>query len=146
MPTQTDKEYIEYAKGVARDLTDSCLTDRSAIRVITELCTRLAVSAVELAEADRRAGAAERMHAGVLGTRAKHENWKRRAKEEAGYHCNTSFDVVWSETLASAKTVRALRAHLGNIADDYHPSIPRDADLALSEMRSAIKALLETPQ
>ena len=31
------------------------------------------------------------------------ETWRDRAKEEAGYHRNISFDIVWKETLNKAQ-------------------------------------------
>lgn len=57
----------------------------------------------ELAEADRRAGAAERRMADLEDTISKANRSRDRMKEEAGYHTNVSFDVVWAETLAKAK-------------------------------------------
>lgn len=59
---------------------------------------------IDLAEADRRAGAAERRMADLEDTISKANRSRDRMKEEAGYHTNVSFDVVWAETLAKAKT------------------------------------------
>lgn len=56
----------------------------------------------DLAEADRRAGAAERQMAEMTDTIARANRSIERMKEEAGYHSNVSFDVVWAETLAKA--------------------------------------------
>jgi hypothetical protein len=56
----------------------------------------------DLAEADRRAGAAERENAGLRDTINRNRDWLARAKKEAGYRDSVSFDVVWAETLKLA--------------------------------------------
>jgi hypothetical protein len=55
-------------------------------------------------EADRRAGAAERRCADLSDAAIKRASWLRKAKAQAGYSDRTSFDVVWSETLAKASS------------------------------------------
>lgn len=54
-------------------------------------------------EADRRAGAAERLRAYAEDTTARRQAWLKKAKAEAGYEDGVSFDRVWDETLARAK-------------------------------------------
>lgn len=57
----------------------------------------------ELAEADRRAGAAERKNAYTQETLNRRIDWLYKAKKEAGYPSTTSFDVIWKETLEKAR-------------------------------------------
>lgn len=57
----------------------------------------------DLAEADRRAGAAERENEQLRKTIQASRDWIEEAKDEAGYSRNVSFDVVWEETLAKAR-------------------------------------------
>jgi hypothetical protein len=54
----------------------------------------------DLAEADRRAGEAERRYARSVEDAISRESWIRKAKSEWGVHSNVSFDVVWAEALA----------------------------------------------
>ena len=68
-----------------------------------ELDESVAAMSADLAEADRRAGAAERAKARVDDDAAKRASWLRSAKAEAGYDDNVSFDVVWAETLAKSR-------------------------------------------
>lgn len=58
---------------------------------------------MELAEADRRAGAAERKNAGLQDTIDRANNSRDKQKAEAGYDRNVSFDRVWDEILAKAQ-------------------------------------------
>lgn len=58
--------------------------------------------ASDLAEADRRAGAAERENARLRNEASARSAWLSKAKREAGYPDSVSFDVVWAETLAKA--------------------------------------------
>lgn len=67
----------------------------------------------DLAEADRRAGAAERNLAEEVESNRRMRQWISSAKAEAGYHDNISFDVVWDETLAGAKAHKATAVALG---------------------------------
>jgi len=64
---------------------------------------------LERDEADRRAGAAEREMASLKDDLYRLNNWRERQKEAAGYHRNTSFDIVWAETLSKAKDSDALK-------------------------------------
>jgi hypothetical protein len=57
----------------------------------------------DLDEVDRRADAAERKNAELLESRQSEKEWLSKAKAEAGYDDNVSFDVVWAETLAKAR-------------------------------------------
>jgi hypothetical protein len=56
--------------------------------------------------ADRRAGAAERRMEDYQDTSIRRDQWLRKAKEDAGYHYNTSFDVVWADALAALKRAK----------------------------------------
>lgn len=56
-------------------------------------------------EADRRAGAAERLLSYERQDKRLRESWLDRAKEQWGVHRNTSFDIVWAEALALKKNV-----------------------------------------
>lgn len=62
-------------------------------------CDTLVKLSVELAEADRRAGAAERKAASLQKSYVARQDWLRKAKEEAGYDSSVSFDIVWRDTL-----------------------------------------------
>ena len=76
--------------------------NRDEIKVSGANDVEIAKLKAELAEADRRAGAAERRLADMADTLAKLNSSRDRMKAEAGYHANVSFDVVWAETLAKA--------------------------------------------
>lgn len=52
-------------------------------------------------EADRRAGAAERLNAHLEKSASLTRSWLDEAKRAAGYSANVSFDVVWAEALAA---------------------------------------------
>lgn len=54
----------------------------------------------QLAEADRRAGAAERMLESEKDTTFRHRQWTREAKEAWGTDDRVSFDEVWAEAMA----------------------------------------------
>ena len=56
----------------------------------------------DLAEADRRAGAAERENAQLRESEAKRHWWLSKAKEEAGFTDRDSFDDVWAHVLQLA--------------------------------------------
>lgn len=56
----------------------------------------------ELAEADRRAGAAEREMAQLKKDAAARTSWLDCAKRDRGYSGWDSFDKVWAETCALA--------------------------------------------
>jgi len=61
----------------------------------------------DLAVADARAGKAERLLASEQeGSRAR-ASWLKKAKQDAGYDPNVSFDVVWEEALAALKEKRS---------------------------------------
>jgi hypothetical protein len=77
-----------------------------------EAAARIAELEAERDEADRRAGAAERMAATVKERLVKEDLWRYRAKEERGYGFNVSFDVVWRETCAKADRADRLAAML----------------------------------
>jgi chromosome segregation ATPase len=68
-------------------------------------------------EADRRAGASERRIADLQDTVIRRNDWLHKAKVEAGYHDNVSFDVVWNETLAKAKEVERLTAEIAGCVE-----------------------------
>ena len=54
----------------------------------------------ELAEADRRAGAAERRLEKLEEQERRRDCWFLQAKRDAGYDQNVSFDIVWDALLA----------------------------------------------
>lgn len=54
----------------------------------------------QLAEADRRAGEAERKYAYEAESALKRADWFRNAKAQWGSSNNVSFDVIWDECLA----------------------------------------------
>lgn len=60
---------------------------------------------VELAEADRRAGAAERELAKAREDIDRFTSVRSKMKREAGYDDNVSFDLVWADVLAKSKGV-----------------------------------------
>ncbi len=62
--------------------------------------------AAERDEADRRAGAAERLLESLQDDARNRNSWLWKAKKDAGYDQNISFDVVWSEALAALKAAR----------------------------------------
>lgn len=64
-------------------------------------------------EADRRAGAAERLNARLEDDARKHRLWLAEAKKQAGFGCNTSFDVVWAQALDALTARQALEADHG---------------------------------
>jgi hypothetical protein len=60
----------------------------------------------ELDEADRRAGAAERQNEYLQDSQSRRTQWLDKAKNDAGYHRNVSFDDVWREALTALKARR----------------------------------------
>lgn len=85
------KTYVEFKESFA-SVTEAVDAWNAVNPVVTEL-----------AEADRRAGEAERKMADMQDTIYKHRCWNDEAKDAAGYHRNVSFDIVWAETLQKAK-------------------------------------------
>lgn len=61
-------------------------------------------------EADRRAGAAERLAAPTEEKYASLVAWRDRQKAEAGYDRSVSFDTVWAETLEKARKYDRMQA------------------------------------
>lgn len=103
-----------------------------ALEFLIERAERCRELEVERDEADRRAGSAERRLADAKSSRGKHDSWKRKAKFDAGYHDNTSFDVVWKETLEKAAEVERLHARVAAAAECLagwhgHEEVPRTA-------------------
>lgn len=39
----------------------------------------------------------------LLDTQYRRDEWLRKAKAEAGYHNNVSFDIVWKEVLEKSR-------------------------------------------
>lgn len=75
---------------------------------VLQLCAALRASqereaqaVAERDEADRRAGAAERRNEQLREDAFRRSQWLRKAKEEAGYDDDVSFDVVWRDALAA---------------------------------------------
>ena len=84
--------------------------------VCVELCrlhTRVQELEAERDEADRRAGRAERLMAGLNDDVRRFEEARRRMKVQWGVPENVSFDVVWQQAL-DAKAFQAQRVPLSN--------------------------------
>jgi hypothetical protein len=71
---------------------------------ISTLQERVRRLEADLAEADRRAGAAERVNDQLRDSASARSQWLSKAKREAGFDDAISFDVVWRETLAKASS------------------------------------------
>lgn len=93
------------AKG--HDLIASANTICRFAATVQSLSRRLEEARKERDEADRRAGAAERELADANDSIGKRKRWLRDAKRDAGYHDNTSFDVVWVDALAALKASKS---------------------------------------
>lgn len=65
----------------------------------------------QLDEADRRAGAAERLLDYEKSKTAAREDWLRKAKEQWGVSTYISFDHVWEKALALKKAADANSKH-----------------------------------
>ena len=61
----------------------------------------------QLAEADRRAGAAERLRASDAEALRAYATTRSKMKTQAGYDDNVSFDVVWADALAALLASRS---------------------------------------
>ena len=85
-----------------------------------ESAGRIAELTAQIAEADRRAGAAQRELASVSSELTSLKAARSSMKREAGYHENTSFDVVWDQTLAQARAVGADWDRLLALASEEH--------------------------
>ena len=90
---------------------------KGAADEIERLRTRVAELTSERDEADRRAGAAERLLDGERYCNRRHKEWMAGAKEEWGVDKNTSFGVVWEEAMAARARVAILEAALKPFAD-----------------------------
>jgi len=77
---------------------------------IEELEQQVAQLTAALADADRRAGAAERAMAGAYESLSNRSEWLAQAKRAWGVDANVSFDVVWQEALAMREAYQALTA------------------------------------
>lgn len=58
-----------------------------------------------IAEQDQMIGELTRKVNFLEDTESRRKDWLRKAKEDAGYDPNTSFDVVWKETLQKAESI-----------------------------------------
>ncbi|MDF7810720.1 hypothetical protein [Hymenobacter sp. YC55] len=76
------------------------ITKTEAIKLMSVEITQLKA---ELNEADRRAGAAERLLANLEIDMHKLRSWRDEQKRKAGYMDFISFDVVWKEILEKAQ-------------------------------------------
>jgi hypothetical protein len=63
-----------------------------------------------IAEQDRIIGSLTREVSYLKDLQMHHNEWNRKAKKEAGYHDNISFDIVWKETLEKAKAYQEMGA------------------------------------
>lgn len=92
-------------------------------------------------EADRRAGAAERLLEHLREGERRTNLWLSEAKEEAGYDINTSFDVVWKET---RERIRETEKHAAETAILAHDWMKRhDALLGFIQSRNEPGVLLD---
>lgn len=80
----------------------------TATKTFAQLEAELASMTQQRDDADRRAGAAERSKESLVEESHARASWLRKAKAEAGYDDNVSFDVVWKETLKKARTLESL--------------------------------------
>ena len=94
------------AKGV-NDAADKVVLEASA-QVIEQLLVKLHKITRERDEADRRAGAAERELAGEKDGTLRRNQWLDKAKRDAGYPTEESFDVVWEAALTALKDSRGI--------------------------------------
>lgn len=97
----------------------------SAVKRLSQMVETLRA---ERDEADRRAGAAERQGASLQDDSMRRTSWLSKAKDQAGYHSNVSFDVVWAEVLEKSKKWDALQRDLDQktqpqAAQDEQPTI-----------------------
>jgi len=69
---------------------------------ITSLSKALKV----IAEQDRMIGELTRHTNDLEDTERRRQDWKRKAKQDAGYDTRISFDIVWQEILALAQSKR----------------------------------------
>lgn len=67
--------------------------------VSESLCSIITELKIDLDEADRRAGEAERMLAQAQDSKIKRDLWLSKAKADWGVSDNVSFDTVWEEAL-----------------------------------------------
>jgi len=122
---------------------DSLVTAASAQARMAELET-------ERDDADRRAGAAERLLEGKTDSIIKRERWLRDAKEARGYHQNISFDRVWADTCAAADRAQAAEDRADRLADGITAAMliltPEPGDKPLTEREKMARQLLAALQ
>lgn len=92
---------------------------RTAIRLIADHSAEIERLRSDVSEADRRAGEAERRLESANDTIYKSSCWRDGIKIDLGYSHNTSFDIVWSETLAKAKESDQLRERVKAAGIDH---------------------------
>lgn len=92
-------EKFRIPKTATKAQVEDALNERAV--EISQLRSEMRELNRTLAEADRRAGAAERVLAGLREDVYRMDQCRARQKTEAGYHRNVSFDVVWDEALAA---------------------------------------------
>ena len=83
-------------------------------------------------EADRRAGAAERLASSSSETIQAFRACRDKQKESAGYQRNVSFDIVWAETLAKANRAEAAEALAERLEESLRQVI-ENADFSAPE-------------
>jgi hypothetical protein len=108
-PLPTAGEALSYAEGFQAALKQVENSEvASLIEEVAALSAQLAferavcmTAKTERDEADRRAGAAERVLDSYEEERVARMNWLDEAKKAAGYDRNTSFDEVWTKALSA---------------------------------------------
>lgn len=93
------EDYPEAARAIALQLKEFCDETLPYPEMIAD-AARKAKAALD--EADRKRGQLERELDYLKDSERKRNSWLAKAKEQAGYSQNTSFDVVWAETLKKA--------------------------------------------
>jgi hypothetical protein len=123
------------------DLIDHLENLAPVCAVIAEAADEIERLEAERDEADRRAGAAERRLAYEEDTNRKRRTWTDRAKEEAGYHRNVSFDTVWRDLQT---IVTAARAYRDTVRHEMTPRAGNEMDVeAMRRTRDDLFAAID---
>ncbi len=113
---EIDAEMQGRRRGYADVRGELLFRCRDSLVTAASAQARIAALEAERDDADRRAGAAERLLEGKTDRIIKRERWLRDAKEARGYHQNISFDRVWADTCAAADRAQAAEARADRLA------------------------------
>lgn len=110
LESYSDAELLEHKNAIAflRTLLEHPLVDDTGELGAVGMVAQFTKLRAERDEADRRAGAAERELEHSEAAFKSMTNWTATAREQAGFGRNTSFDIVWAQTLDKAKKYSAL--------------------------------------